>query len=46
MSHLIILTQAYLAQERALDALVRNLASDVTIRGLTDPSRKAELERS
>lgn len=44
MSHLTILTQAYLAQERTLDALVRNLASEVTIRNLTDPSRKAELD--
>lgn len=44
MSHLTILTQAYLAQERALDALVRNLAAEVTVRNLTDPSRKAELD--
>jgi len=43
-SHLTILTQAYLAQERALDALVRNLAFEVTTRNLTDPARRAELD--
>ena len=44
VSHLSILKQAYLAQERSLDALVRNLAAEVTTRALTDPSRRNELD--